>query len=101
MSTFNLKTTAVVAVAAAMAVGCASDRHQRHEDARNAALGAAGGAVIGAVTGGDVLTGAAVGAVAGALIGRLVVDGKERQVYSDGRGGRYWVDNDGRQHPVR
>ena len=41
------------------------------------------------------------GAVAGALIGRLVVDGRERQVYSDGQGGRYWVDEDGRRHTVR
>lgn len=101
MSTFNLKTTAVVIFTAAMAVGCASDRQQRRDDTRNAAVGAVGGAVIGAVTGGDALTGAAIGAVAGALIGRLMVDGREREVYSDGRGGRYWVDNDGRRHPVR
>jgi len=28
-------------------------------------------------------------------------DGKEREVYSDGNGGRYWVDGDGRRHAVR
>ncbi|UXH79664.1 YMGG-like glycine zipper-containing protein [Roseateles amylovorans] len=95
-----LRTAALGAVCAALTVGCASDRH-RHEDGRNAAVGAVGGAVIGAATGGNALTGAVVGAVAGALIGRLMVDGREREVYSDGRGGRYWVDEDGRHRPMR
>lgn len=99
-STFT-RSAALVAVCAALTVGCASDPRQRHDDARNAAVGAVGGAVVGAVAGGSALTGAAVGAVAGAVIGRLVVDGREREVYSDGRGGRYWRDEDGRQHPVR
>lgn len=101
MNTSPFSTAAFVIACAALSVGCASDRQQRRDDARNAAVGAVGGAVIGAATGGNALTGAAVGAVAGALIGRLVVDGRERQVYSDGQGGRYWVDEDGRRHTVR
>lgn len=101
MHNATLRTTAVIALCAALTVGCASDRHRRNDDVRNAAVGAVGGAVISAATGGDALTGAAVGAVAGAIIGRLVIDGRERQVYSDGRGGRYWRDEDGRLHPVR
>ncbi len=95
-----LRTAALGAVCTALTVGCASDGRQ-HNDGRNAAVGAVGGAVIGAVTGGSAVTGAVVGAVAGALIGRLVIDGREREVYSDGRGGRYWVDENGRQHAVR
>ncbi|MDH0863358.1 YMGG-like glycine zipper-containing protein [Mitsuaria sp. GD03876] len=101
MNTSLIRSAGLVVVCAALSVGCASDRQQRHDDARNAAVGAVGGAVIGAATGGNALTGAAVGAVAGALIGRLMVDGREREVYSDGRGGRYWRDEDGRHHPVR
>jgi uncharacterized membrane protein len=94
------RATLVVVASAALAAGCASDgRH--HNDARNAAVGAVGGAVVGAATGGSALTGAAVGAVAGAVIGRLFIDGKDREVYSDGRGGRYWRDEDGRTHTVR
>ncbi|SEK94296.1 hypothetical protein SAMN05216359_10461 [Roseateles sp. YR242] len=87
----------LVLACAGLTVGCAVDRR----DARNATVGAVGGAVVGAVAGGSAVTGAVVGAVAGAVIGRMVVDGHERQVHSDGRGGRYWVDEDGRQHPVR
>jgi uncharacterized membrane protein len=101
MISSRLTAPLLIAVSAALTVGCASDSRQRREDGRNAAVGAVGGAVIGAVTGGDALTGAAIGAVAGAVIGRLMVDGRERQVYSDGRGGRYWVDEDGRRHAVR
>ena len=97
MNTSFLRSAALVAACAAFTVGCASD----NRDVRNAGVGAVGGAVIGAVTGGSAVTGAVVGAVAGAVIGRLVVDGREREVYSDGNGGRYWVDNDGRRHAVR
>ena len=89
MKTSLIKNAALIAACAAMTVGCATS------DVKNAGVGAVGGAVVSAVTG------AVVGAVAGAVIGRLMVDGKEREVYSDGNGGRYWVDGDGRRHAVR
>ncbi len=89
------RSMALVAVCAALSVGCATS------DVRNAGVGAVGGAVVGAVAGGSAVTGAVVGAVAGAVIGRVVANGRERDVYSDGNGGRYWVDEDGRRHAVR
>ncbi len=39
--------------------------------AKGAAVGAAGGAVVGAISGGDALKGAAVGAAAGAVVGAV------------------------------
>ena len=95
MKTSLIKNAALIAACAAMTVGCATS------DVKNAGVGAVGGAVVGAVAGGSAVTGAVVGAVAGAVIGRLMVDGKEREVYSDGNGGRYWVAGDGRRHAVR
>jgi len=89
------RNVALVAVCAAMSAGCASS------DVKHAGVGAVGGAVVGAVAGGSAVTGAVVGAVAGAVIGRLMVDGKEREVYSDGNGGRYWVDENGHRRAVR
>ena len=38
---------------------------------KGAAVGAAGGAVVGAISGGDALKGAAVGAAAGAVVGAI------------------------------
>ncbi|WP_431262543.1 YMGG-like glycine zipper-containing protein [Roseateles chitinivorans] len=95
MTASLIRNAALIATCAAMTVGCATS------DVKNAGVGAVGGAVVGAVAGGSAVTGAVVGAVAGAVIGRLMVDGKEREVYSDGNGGRYWVDGDGRRHAVR
>lgn len=94
MRTSLIRNAALIAVCAALSVGCAT------RDVRNAGVGAVGGAVVGAVAGGSAVTGAVVGAVAGAVIGRVVADGREREVYSDGNGGRYWVDENGRRRPV-
>lgn len=95
MSNTLIRNLTLVGVCAAMAVGCASS------DVKHAGVGAVGGAVVGAVAGGSALTGAVAGAVAGAVIGRLMVDGKDREVYSDGNGGRYWVDDNGNRRAVR
>lgn len=63
-----------------------------------AGIGAAGGAVAGAVIPGlSVGEGAAIGAVGGATIRAL--DKKHRHRHYRSRGGqRYWVDSHGRRH---
>lgn len=83
----------VVALAASMTLtGCAMDRHERRAAVRGALIGAAGGAAISAMTGGDVATGAAIGAAGGAAVGVITQDGRERRVYND-QGRRYWQDD--------
>lgn len=39
-----------------------------------------------------------LGAVAGAVIGYVVEQGKKRELYSDGNGNKYWVDDNGERH---
>jgi len=66
---------------------------------RGAAIGGAGGAVVGAAVPGISTTeGAAIGAAGGAIVGALNKDKDGRQWYRDDRGNRYWVDRDGRRH---
>ena len=43
------------------------------------AIGAGGGAAIGAITGGDPMTGALIGGAGGASIGALLLDGGHRR----------------------
>lgn len=83
----------VLAVAVA---GCASNADQRAA-VRGALIGAAGGAVVSAATGGDLAKGAAIGAAGGAAIGVITQDGRKREVYRDRDGRRYWVDDRGRR----
>lgn len=67
----------VVTVLAATAA--CSDMSQRQQRALSGgAIGAAGGAAIGAVTGGSVLTGALVGGAGGAAVGALLPDSRHR-----------------------
>ena len=57
-----------IAAAGALAIsGCASNHA-----GEGALAGGLGGAVIGAATGGDVLTGAVIGAAAGGAVGSLI-----------------------------
>jgi hypothetical protein len=73
--------------------GCESDNRV----VRGAAIGAAGGAVAGAVIPGlSTVEGAAIGAAGGAVIGALDKDG--RRWYRDRDGREYWVDKDGDRH---
>ena len=66
------KTTfCALAVATAMATGCANMSEREQGTAKGAGIGAAAGAVIGAVTGGRVGTGAVVGGAVGAVAGNL------------------------------
>lgn len=65
---------------------------------RNGAIGAAGGAVVGAVVPGlSVGEGALIGGAGGAVIGALD-KGDKRRWHRDERGNRYWVDKRGRRH---
>jgi len=73
--------------------GCATDGI-----GSGALIGGVGGAAVGAATGNDAVKGAVAGAVAGAVIGYVVEQGKKREVYSDDRGNRYWVDDNGERH---
>lgn len=69
---------------------------------RGGAIGAAGGAVVGAVVPGlSVGEGALIGGAGGAVVGALSKDKKGRKLYRDSRGNRYWVDKKGRRHYQR
>lgn len=66
---------------------------------RGAAIGGAGGAVVGAVVPGiSTAEGAAIGAAGGAIVGALGKDKQGREWYRDQNGNRYWVDKKGRRH---
>lgn len=96
MSAFK---TSVMAVAMLGALGaCTTDQYGNRQASRGltgAGIGAAGGAVVGALTGGDVLAGAAIGAAAGAVLG-IVTEDKNR--YADRDGQRYYYGSDGREY---
>jgi hypothetical protein len=93
----------VLPIAALALSSCATDPYGASNAGRRAEIGAAIGAVAGALggraVGSDAFTGAAVGALAGGAIGALmpvgVVNG--RQYYRDSRGYCYYIDANG--HP--
>lgn len=92
------KLVIMATLASSLAVaGCASDNGERRAITRGALIGAAGGAVVSGVTGGDLVKGAAIGAAGGAVIGAITHDGKRRDLYRDDRGNEYWIDDDGRR----
>lgn len=83
---------------AGLLAGCTTDQYgnrQASRELKGAGIGAAGGAVVGAITGGDVLAGAAIGAGAGAIIGAVTNDNNR---YEDRDGRRYYYDNQGRRY---
>lgn len=61
----------MVIVAVAGVVGCTDMTPQQQGTLSGAAIGAAGGAGIAAISGGNVWTGAAVGGVAGGVAGNI------------------------------
>ena len=84
---------AVLGLAATLLLGgCATDGI-----GSGAVIGGVGGAAVSAATGNDVVKGAVAGAVAGAVIGYVVEQGKKRELYSDGNGNSYWVDDNGKR----
>lgn len=80
--------------------GCSSHDPERRAAARGALIGAAGGAIVSSMAGGDPLAGAAAGAAGGAALGYITADGKERRVERDRYGRSYWVDEHGRRRYV-
>ncbi len=65
----------IIAVAAALALlslaGCSDMTRGQQRTLSGGALGAAGGAAIGALTGGSAVTGALLGGAGGAAVGAL------------------------------
>lgn len=80
--------------------GCASSNPESRAAARGALVGAAGGALVSSMSGGDPWAGAAVGAAGGAAVGYIAADGKQRRVERDRNGRSYWVDDHGRRRYV-
>ncbi|MBY6262394.1 hypothetical protein EI613_10800 [Azospirillum sp. 412522] len=65
---------------AAMLGGCSNLNHRENRALTGGAIGAAGGAAIGAVTGGSAIYGGLLGGAAGAAVGALTADeGKHRR----------------------
>ena len=93
-----IKTLVLALTATASLAACTTDEYGNQHASRGlkgAGIGAAGGAGVAAITGGNVLTGAAIGAAAGAILG-IVTEDKNR--YEDRNGQRYYYENDGRQY---
>jgi len=91
---------AVAALAAlgTMTAGCTTDAYgNQHLNGagKGSLIGAAGGAGVAALTGGNPLVGAAIGAAAGAVIG-VVSDDHNR--YEDRDGRRYYYESDNRRY---
>ena len=94
----TLKLSLLALAASTALAGCTTNEYGDRRLSRTgqgAAIGAAGGAGVAAITGGDVLTGAAIGAAAGAVLGIVTED---RNRYQDRDGYRYYQDNRGREY---
>lgn len=66
-----LRTSAAVAVAAALVSGCADMSQRQRDTGTGAAIGAAAGAVLSSATGGSAGTGAVLGGAVGAVAGNI------------------------------
>ncbi|MCW2244903.1 putative membrane protein [Azospirillum fermentarium] len=62
---------AAAAMAAALLAGCSNLSHRENRALMGAGIGAAGGAVIGSVTGGSPWVGGLIGGAGGAAVGAL------------------------------
>lgn len=67
----KIKIVALALVLAASTSACSNMTHQQQRALSGGALGAAGGAAIGAITGGSAITGALIGGAGGAAVGAL------------------------------
>lgn len=97
MPNFKLALTALSG--AALLGGCATMSERERDTGRGAAIGAVGGAVIGAIAG-DPVAGAAIGAAGGAVVGSVTSDGNNR-CERDRDGRRICYDRDGRAYYPR
>jgi hypothetical protein len=87
----------VAAAAASLGVASPAMAQSAGHILRGAAIGAGGGAVVGAIVPGlSVGEGAAIGAIGGATINALDKGHRHHYRYRHGRG--YWVDRHGYRH---
>ncbi|MBX3453768.1 MAG: hypothetical protein KF827_04460 [Ferrovibrio sp.] len=63
-----------VALLAVAATGCSGLNKQEQRALSGGAMGAAGGAALGIITGGSAFTGALIGGAGGAAVGALMKD---------------------------
>ena len=85
-----LKPAIAALLAATTLTACTTNEYgerRLNSTGRGAAIGAAGGAVVGALTG-DVVAGAAIGAAGGAVVGAINDDNR----YEERDGRRYYYD---------
>lgn len=90
------KALIVAALAASTLTACSTNRYGErnlNSTGRGAAIGAVGGAVVGALAG-DVVAGAAIGAAGGAVVGAVADDDNR---YEDRDGRRYYYDRRDRE----
>ena len=77
--TFSTGATALL-IGATLLGGCSNLNHRENRALTGGAIGAAGGAAIGAITGGSAIYGGLLGGAAGAAVGALTADeGKHRR----------------------
>mgnify|MGYP001230988438 CR=1 FL=1 len=75
-----LKKIAVILVGGVVLAGCSNLNHREQRTLSGGAIGAAGGAAIGAMTGGSAVMGGVIGGAAGAAVGALTSDsGRHRR----------------------
>jgi osmotically inducible lipoprotein OsmB len=67
----KLTTAGTLTLALLLASACSSMTRQEQRALSGGAIGAAGGAAVGALTGGSLLTGALIGGAGGAAVGAL------------------------------
>ncbi|WP_431281561.1 hypothetical protein ACQW02_19420 [Humitalea sp. 24SJ18S-53] len=66
-----MRVTLSLALAALLLAGCSNMNRTQQRALSGGAIGAAGGAAVGALTGGSLLTGALLGGAGGAAIGAV------------------------------
>ncbi len=95
-----MKTNMFIAAAVALSFAGAAPvmAQNTNQVLKGAGIGAAGGAVAGAIIPGlGVGEGALIGGAGGAVVTALTKGGKHRY-YRDSYGRKYWVDKRGRRH---
>lgn len=92
----NMRKTMLIVAGLATAIGVGGCARETTRDAlRGGGIGAAGGAVAGAlIPGVSVVEGAAIGAAGGAAIGAATSEG-DRKWRRDNRGREYYIDKNG------
>ncbi|MBP2313594.1 YMGG-like glycine zipper-containing protein [Azospirillum soli] len=74
-----LKKITVILFGALVLAGCSNLNHREQRTLSGGAIGAAGGAAIGALTGGSAVMGGVIGGAAGAAVGALTSDSGKRR----------------------